>query len=184
MEFPTITTDRLLLKKLTPEILTELFKNYTESEIKQELGIDKETDYITKKERYMGGYTSHNRSFVRFQLLDRQTKKSIGDCGFQNWALDHYRAEIGYSLFHDDYKRKGLMTEALRFIIPFGFNEMNLRRIEACVAPENLASQALLAKHQFTKEGLLRQHYYQDGVAYDSIIFSLLKNEFTPTINY
>ena len=99
-------------------------------------------------------------------------------CGFHTWAMEHYRAELGYSIHIETEKKKGYMKEALKPIIEYGFNKMNLHRIEAFVGPDNTASISLVKRLGFTQEGHLREHYLKDGVFEDSIVFSLLEKEF------
>jgi len=70
------------------------------------------------------------------------------------------------------------MTEVLSTIIPYGFNQMNLHRIEAMTATYNMASIKTLLKFGFVQEGVLREHYLVDGVMEDSLMFSLLKRKF------
>jgi ribosomal-protein-alanine N-acetyltransferase len=54
------------------------------------------------------------------------------------------------------------MTEAVSSIIDYGFNKLNLHRIEALVGSNNIPSLKIMENHNFTKEGLLRQHYVAD----------------------
>ena len=69
------------------------------------------------------------------------------------------------------------MTEAMAFIVPFGFDVMKLTRIEAFIGSDNDASIRLALKFGFQKEGLLRDHYYNKGIAEDSEVYGLLKDE-------
>ena len=176
MEFEIIHTERLSLRKLTPEVYEHLFENYHADEIIQMLGIDK-AEYEKQLHRYNGGNRTFNRSFVYFQILKKNTNTVIGGCGFHTWAIDHCRAEIGYDLKNDSDKQLGLMTEAMQKIIPFGFHEMKLHRIEACVGLANIPSLKLLEKFGFLKEGILREHYLKNNIYQDSIILSLLKKD-------
>ncbi|NBC73014.1 GNAT family N-acetyltransferase [Paenibacillus sacheonensis] len=68
------------------------------------------------------------------------------------------------------------MLEALGAIIPFGFKNLGLHRIQAMVMPENNASISLLEKCNFKNEGLLRA--YSFGTLFtDTLIYSLLAEE-------
>ena len=73
------------------------------------------------------------------------------------------------------------MNEAVSSIIDYGFNELNLHRIEALVGSNNIPSLKIIESHHFIKEGLLRQHYFVEDKFEDSIVFSILQNEY---INY
>jgi ribosomal-protein-alanine N-acetyltransferase len=70
------------------------------------------------------------------------------------------------------------MTEAVSSIIDYGFNKLNLHRIEALVGSNNIPSLKIMENHNFTKEGLLRQHYNVADKYEDSIVYSILYNEY------
>ncbi|MCX5977802.1 MAG: GNAT family protein, partial [Coprothermobacterota bacterium] len=76
----------------------------------------------------------------------------IGACGYFRWDKRHHRAEIGYDLW-PDYWGQGLMLEALKALINFGFEKMDLNRVEATTHTENQRSQRVLTKLGFQKEG-------------------------------
>lgn len=69
------------------------------------------------------------------------------------------------------------MSEALLQVLKFGFEELDLHRIQACTAKENEASKRLLHKNGFVQEGILRQDYLVNGIFDDSLCFSLLRPE-------
>ena len=113
MQVETQSTKNLLLRKFTPDVYRFLFENYSEDDIRKELGIISDEEYLKEKEKYRQGYSSFNRSLVFFQLVDKVTAEIIGGCGFHNWLTEHRKAELGYALTKDEYKGKGLMTEAV-----------------------------------------------------------------------
>ena len=177
MEFEIINTERLKLIKITPEVYSYIFENYSAEQIIQFLGITAE-EFDTEKGKFEKGMTTFNKSFLYFQLHDKELDTIIGWCGFHTWYLTHNRAELGYGLFNDDYKGKGIMTEAINPIINYGFAEMNLHRIEAFIGPKNAPSLNLINKLNFRQEGLMREHFCKNDVMQDSLVFSLLKKEY------
>jgi ribosomal-protein-alanine N-acetyltransferase len=62
-------------------------------------------------------------------------------------------------------------------LISFGFEEMELNRIEATTHTENQRSQHVLEKLGFKKEGILREYYCQDGLYNDQVQFALLRRD-------
>lgn len=178
MNFKQIETKRLILKGLSPEDMKIIFENYPKEEIKQILGHRSEEDFLKEEQKYKNGYASYNRSFLLFLLTDKTSGTIIGRCGLHNWNMDHRRAEIGYSMEDESYKKLGLMSEALEAVIDYGFNHLNLNRIEALVASYNVPSLRLLEKNGFVWEGVLRNHYLVDEVFEDSILFSKLHEEY------
>jgi [ribosomal protein S5]-alanine N-acetyltransferase len=109
--------------------------------------------------------------------VDKESGLIIGRCGLHNWNKEHKRAEIGYVMEMEDFKRKGLMTEAVKAIIDYGFGELNLNRIEAIVGAGNIPSLKIMEKFNFIKEGTMRQHCFADDKYEDSILFSRLLGE-------
>jgi ribosomal-protein-alanine N-acetyltransferase len=174
----SIVTNRLILKKLTPEIYKDLFENYSDTAIKEYFGFTTDEELNAEKENYAKGIATFNRSFINFAITEKETGNVIGFCGFHTWYPKHLRAEIGYSLNDDIHKRKGYMTETLDAVLRYGFGIAKLHRVEALIAEENEASLKLLQKFGFQYEGRLREHYNVNGVMEDSILYSLLKHEF------
>ncbi|MCX6186959.1 MAG: GNAT family protein [Bacteroidetes bacterium] len=176
MEFEFVDTERLKLRKVTPEVYLYVFKNYSSEQLKMFWGV-KDDDEIEKLgSRIDKGLTTFNKSFLYFYLIDKTNDKVIGVCGFHTWYIDHNRAEIFYHLINEEDKRKGLMSEAIPAIIDYGFNQMKLHRIEAFIGTNNLASLSLVKKYAFIQEGHLREHYCKEGKMEDSLVFSLLKH--------
>lgn len=174
MIFTTIETERLLLKGLSPEDMKHIFNDLPKSEIMDILGHQSEEDYQKEEYKHKNGYSSYNRGFKLFLLVDKASGLIIGRCGLHNWNQDNKRAEIGYVMHDDTFRRNGLMSEAVKAIIDFGFKALNLNRIEALVGTSNTPSIRILEKHQFIQEGILRQHICVDGKFEDSILYSLL----------
>ena len=178
MNFETLKTDRLILRKLSPNDFRYIFENYSEEDIKSFLGHNSDEDYKKEKNRYQNGYTTYNRSFEYFQIIDKTSMNIIGGCGFHNWYFEHRRAELGYALTNENFRGQGIMSEALKVVIDYGFNKMNLHRIEALIGSENIPSLKLMKKFNFIKEGVLRQHYFINNEFEDSNIFSRLKTDY------
>ena len=178
MQFKELHTERMRLRLYTPEVAKYVFTTMTDTELIVFFGLESTDALVKEKEKFSLGIATYNRSFANFQMIDKEMNVVIGGCGFHTWVPDHRRAEIGYGLHSDVYKQKGLMTEALLPILKYGFEEMNLHRIEALVAEWNTASVKLLTNFGFRQEGVLRQHYVVNGIPEDSVAYSLLKPEF------
>ena len=178
MTFDTLETERLILRKLSPEDFRFIFGTYSKEDAKEFLGLNSDEDYEKEKSKSDNGYASFNQTILYFQLIDKTSGKIIGGCGFHNWFFLHSRAELGYSMSNEDFKRKGLMSEALAMVIDYGFNQMNLHRIEALIGPDNVPSLKLMEKFNFTKEGVLREHYFVNNRFEDSVLFAKLVGEY------
>jgi len=177
MKFEEIITDRLILRKFTQESFDSIYSDMSQDEQLDILGLNSIEKLLEEKEKYKKGLSTYNKKFLYHQLIDKKTSAIIGWCGFHIWYTDHNRAEIGYGLFDDNYKSKGIMSEAIVSIVNYGFNNMNLERIEAFVSPNNTHSIKLLKRMKFKKEGFLKHHYFHNNKMEDDIIFALLKSE-------
>ncbi|XP_031249402.1 uncharacterized protein LOC116107246 [Pistacia vera] len=90
---------------------------------------------------------------------------------------DQRRGEIGYAL-SAKYWGKGIATEAVRMVISCVFKELKyLDRVEGLVFAENKASQKVLEKAGFTREGLLKKYFFVKGKSRDIIVFSMTESD-------
>jgi ribosomal-protein-alanine N-acetyltransferase len=178
MKFEEIKTNRTILRRFTQETFDSIYSDMSQDEQLDVLGITSIEELWEEKEKYKKGLSTHNKRFLYYQLIDNKTSNIIGWCGFHTWYTDHNRAEIGYGFFDDDYKNKGIMSEVIALVVNYGFNNMNLERIEAFVGPNNTPSIKLLKRMKFKQEGLLKHHYFYNNKMEDSIVFALLKSEY------
>lgn len=84
---------------------------------------------------------------------------------------------IGYWV-GEAYTGQGVMTAALRVLLPTLFGELNLHRIEAACIPTNTSSVRVLEKCGFTREGLARRYLCINGVWQDHLLFGMLHEDF------
>ena len=93
-----------------------------------------------------------------------------------NW--EHGLAEIGYAL-GTIHQRRGLMVEALEGLLTDLFDHTKLRRLEARCAIENRASERVLQKLGFVREGRLRRFFVLRGKPVDNYLYALLREDWT-----
>ncbi|MEO8211328.1 MAG: GNAT family N-acetyltransferase, partial [bacterium] len=113
---------------------------------------------------------------IRWAITLKGLDKLLGSAGIWRLIKDHFRGEIGYEL-HPDYWQKGIMYEALTEIIKFAFTKINLHTIEANIDPKNIASEKLLLKLGFEKEGYLKESFYFNNKFDDTAIYSLQRTK-------
>lgn len=113
---------------------------------------------------------------VDFEIRTQNSDKLIGHCGLYYISWTNRVAEFGIYIGDHGYRSGGFGSDALRTLIEYGFNQLNLNRIWCEVYSNNNALD--IYKHiGFVEEGLLRQSYYDDGVYWDSHILGLLKED-------
>ena len=99
---------------------------------------------------------------IRWAIADPATGTMIGDLGYNNFHSRDSRAEVGYGLA-PEFWRRGVMTTALGAIIDYGFSKLELNKIEATVNVDNDRSAGLLRKLGFQLEGTLRDYRNRRG---------------------
>ena len=129
------------------------------------------------QERWFESKVLGDTNQVNFEIRDKKTSKLIGHCGlyYINWV--HRHAEFGIYVGDDEYRNGGYGSDALRTLVSYGFNDLNLNRIW-CEVYDNNDALAVYEHIGFTKEGALRQSYYSEGRYWDAHILALLKEEF------
>jgi len=177
-DLPTLYTKRLVLRKLTLDDAKDLFEFASDPEVAKYVpwepykSIDDAVNFLKfTLEQY------EKKQPARWGIVYKENNKLIGSCGFVDWNPSHFRAEIAYALSRD-YWGKGLMTEAVKEVIRFGFEKMNLNRIQAMCIPENIGSYRVMEKVGMKYEGLIREYVYIKGKFQDLKLYSILKREY------
>lgn len=173
-KFDYIETSRFKLRILEAEAYQNFLRLATAEELLHYIGIPKE-EVEQEKTKAIYGFRTYNKSYLMFLIIDKITENILGYCGYHTWYLEHDRAEIGYGLYSDSSKGKGVMSEVLNAVLHYGFEIMQLRRVEAFISPDNIASLNTVKKFGFTREGQLRSHYVKGGQIEDSVVFGLLQ---------
>lgn len=173
--FPNLITERLILREIGKKDAPTLFKQRSDPRIMQFLDrhpmkIPAEAnhfiDAILKDQR-------EGNAILWAICLKENRQQMIGNICFWRIEKPHHRAEIGYILNPDQWG-KGIMDEALKAALLFGFNEMKLHSVEAQINPGNLLSEKLLQKNGFVKEAHFKENYCFNGLFLDSVVYSLL----------
>jgi [ribosomal protein S5]-alanine N-acetyltransferase len=173
--FPNLTTERLCLRQIIDKDLNEVFilksderllKNYyakarTYEESRQKL--QELNDDIIKNESITWGITIKNENLLI---------GSISFFNFYNINKKQSKAEIGYELM-SDWQGKGIMTEAIKAVIDYGFHRMKLELIEATPYSNHLKSVKLLEINGFIRENNCTQINSYDGKTLQRVFYSL-----------
>jgi len=183
-DFPTLQTERLILREIVPGDADAVFRIRGDFEVtRYNVGAA-----YTRIEQAQGLIDGIHHDYVREQEIrwgitrkeDGSDAPVIGMCGYNYWHRVDRRGSIGFDLARD-YWRQGLMQETVETVLRFGFTEMDLNRIEAEASSDNEASIHLLEKLGFQREGLQREHYFEEGAFHDLALYSLLRREWETT---
>ncbi len=94
--------------------------------------------------------------------------------GFARLALGGVQAaKLGYAI-HAQRWGQGLATAAVRTLVNYGLEELDLHRITAAIGPDNVGSIRVVERLGFEYEGRLRDHVHTNGAWRDSLLYSLI----------
>jgi ribosomal-protein-alanine N-acetyltransferase len=111
---------------------------------------------------------------VRWAIRDRDGA-FVGTAGFNSLVRERgARGEVAYDVVRPRW-RQGVMAEVLPAVLEHGFEGLGLHRIEAMVTPGHVASVALLERHGFVLEGVLRDYAFWKGRYWDQQLFARLR---------
>ena len=176
-DLPTLETERLLLRPFRMVDAQDVFAYASRPELTEYLpwlthrSIADSREYLrfVEERRRRGEPASWGMEL-------REEGRIVGSCGFNSWEPGHARAEIGYCL-SPDYRGLGLMPEAVRAVLKFGFEALELNRIAALCQVENVASERVLEKVGMRCEGVHRQHHWMKDSFRDMNCYALLREE-------
>lgn len=100
----------------------------------------------------------------------------IGWCSLTRWNPDYRSAALGYCLGEAAWGQ-GNATEAAHAVLAWGFDALDLNRVQAETDTRNAASARVLEKLGFVREGTLREDCVVNGEVSDSWVFGLLRRE-------
>jgi ribosomal-protein-alanine N-acetyltransferase len=172
--FPNLETEYLYLRRVVEKDVNEIFALRSNKEtmkyIPKPLVKTKED---ARAHIAMIDEKIENNEGINWAITLKNEPKLIGLIGHYRIKPEHFRAEIGYMLL-PEYHGKGIITEAIKETVKYGFEIMKLHSIEAVIDPENLASEKVLLKSGFIKEAHFKEKEYYEGRFLDSVIYSIL----------
>lgn len=176
--FKNLETDRLLLRRLVDtdadEVLELRGNTETMKYIPRPIVQTREEalEHIAMIEDKIVSNTG-----INWAITIKGNPKAIGIIGIYKIYPENHRAEIGYMITPETFG-KGYTTEAIRAILEYGFDELNLHSMEAIIDPDNIASEKVLQKNGFVKEAHILENELWQGKYFDTVIYSLLKRNF------
>jgi len=175
MEFPILQTDRLKLVEITEDHINHVYSIFFDERVTKYYGMD----HFIEVQQAVNLVNSFQKNFqekrsIRWGITLKETEEFVGTIGLNNLQTASKKAEIGYDL-NPEYWRRGIISEAAKAVIHYSFDELDLYRIGAVTFPENEASYKLLLTLGFQREGLLRGYIYQNDKSNDAYIFSVVR---------
>lgn len=145
--FPTLNTERLILRQLFESDVEEIFLLRSDKNINRYLN---RKTCETREDALNFIRSIQNKQLLYWAITQAQNRKLIGTICLFDIAADLSKCEIGYELL-TYYQGQGIMSETLKIILDFAFQTLGLKTIEAYTHCDNQSSTKLLQKYNFKK---------------------------------
>lgn len=176
----TIETERLTLRRFEYTDNQSMRNNWISDEKIQSMY--SEPVYSTEEEvrelldKYIGSYERDD--YYRWAVIEKASGECIGQIAYFLVDSKNHFAEIEYCI-GSAFQRKGYATEAAKAVIAYGFDKINLHKVQICTKTINAPSKRVIEKCGLTYEGTLRDYFYMNGEYVGRLYFSILRDEYT-----
>ena len=173
-----LETERLALREFRYSDNAPVLKNWAGDPLIQKMY--SEPVYSTAEEvntllcKYISAYAAGEA--YRWAITQRGDEECIGQIAYFMVNAANGWGEIEYYIGRE-YQNKGYVTEAVKRILQYGFEDMGLHKVQICHKSNNAPSKRVIEKCGFVYEGTLRDFFYIDGEYLDRLYYSMLENE-------
>ena len=175
---PTIKGERLTLRQMHPIDAEDMYSYAQREDVTEYLlwsphpSMSYTRDYL----KYIQGRYALG-DFYDWAIIDRESRRMIGTCGFTRINVENRSGEIGYVL-NPEFWGKGYAFEATSLVLEFGFAELELHRIEARFMQGNERSLGLMRKLGMSFEGYHADEIFVKGSYRTVGVCALLRDQY------
>ncbi len=176
--------ERVLLRAPTRADLPTFVRWFNDPEVTQFLAGNMWPLSPEAEERWFDDMLEKHEMVVCIEAVDIpgvQGGVTIGNCGLHNVSQIHRHAELGIVIGEKDYWGKGYGADAIKTLLRYAFEELNLHKVYLRVHDFNPRGMRCYQKCGFREEGRLRQHIFRHGQWHDEIWMGVLRDEFIRT---
>lgn len=170
-----LESESLILNRIRPEDQKDIWEIFGDEEVTRYTDFSTRSSYDDAKkvvDYFIRCY--EDREQYRFAIRLKARSEMIGTIGIFEIDEDNGLIELGFELKRKHWNR-GYMRESIQSLVQAFFKTMRGHRIEAVVTPGNSASEKVLEKCGFVKEGTFRKRDLIKGEYLDGIIYGLLE---------
>jgi len=173
-----LKSERLTLRQFSPSDAQYMYKNYATDERVTRFLSWRPYTCVEDVEKFLASVIEEYNRLDTYHWAIEVAGEVIGSISTIDIDEKNCGCEVGYCIAYD-YWNKGVTTEALKLVLKFLFNEVDMHRIMAKHDVDNPASGKVMQKCGMTYEGRMRERYLRhDGTFSDSLVYGILKREF------
>jgi UDP-4-amino-4,6-dideoxy-N-acetyl-beta-L-altrosamine N-acetyltransferase len=117
---------------------------------------------------------------VHLGIVVRQGDRLIGGCALHRIDAKNRSASLGIFLGDKEAWGHGHGTEAMRLLVGYGFETLNLNRVWLHVFEDNARAIRCYEKVGFQREGILRQDHFRAGRYWNTVVMGILRDDWRP----
>ena len=176
IDFPTIRTERLLLRQFVKSDLDNVYRGLSDPEIIKYYGVSYKTLEETKTQMRFFADLEKEGTGIWWAVCSLDNIFFYGAGGINSLSKEHKKAEIGFWLLKE-FWGKGIMKEVMPIICNYGFYNLGLNRIEGLVETENLNCKNAMKKLDFKHEGTMKDCEIKNGNLISLDIYAKLRKK-------
>ncbi len=175
---PSLETQRLVMRKILPQDSADMYQYARDPETsKYLLWEPHRSEAFTRAHIAYLQKLYQAARFFDWALIDKESGKMIGTCGFTEIYEKQKKAEVGYVL-SPAFHRRGLAPEALSTVMEYGFCTLGLETLCGRLMEDNIASQKVLSRLGFTLSETETEYFYKRGKKQRILTYSLAKHDY------
>jgi ribosomal-protein-alanine N-acetyltransferase len=172
-----LTTPRLTLRWVDEGDAAALFALFSDPQVTRYWSMPPWTSIAQAEQSIRDSLEAYRTgTSLRFGIVIKETGQLVGHLKLYDFSDANRRCDIGYALLPACWG-KGYLSEALTAILDYAFSALDMNRIEADIDPRNAASQKLLERMHFQREGYMRERWIVNGEICDTAFYGLLKRD-------
>lgn len=181
MQNPFIIGEKVYLRAIEEEDVENFVTWLNDWDVRENLSMALPFNKIREKE-WLEGLYKDDRNIV-FGIVLKGSDRLIGNIGLHNISMINRHATLGIFIGDKTFWSKGFGTEAVKLVVNYGFEQLNLHRITLTVFDFNARATRAYEKAGFKKEGTYREHLFRNGKYCDVHFMGILRTEWNDKVS-
>ena len=172
--FPKLIGSNLYLSPMCLDDAPIYVKWLNDKTVSENIGLDMKVTTLEGEREWL----KKNLNDYNFAIVLKDSDKLIGNCSLEDMDLIHRNAVLGIFIGDEEERGKGYGKEAIKLLLEYGFNNLNLNNIMLNVYSFNTRAIKVYESLGFKKCGTRHKSHYFKGQYYDEIQMEILKEEY------
>ena len=174
--FKKLEGERIYLSPMNTEDIEKYCKWLNDFAVTDGLGGSSRLVTLQGEKEYIEKVNSSGE--YQFAIIRKEDDTLIGNCGIDSVDHLHQTASVGLFIGEKGDRGKGYGTEALKLLLDYGFNYLNLNNIMLNVYSFNEIAIHCYERLGFKEFGRRHEAYYLNGKRYDDIHMEILRKDY------